>query len=132
MSWIRKSNVDCQVVHLVSWGLFDRCCHNYGPVPPVEYRCRGSAESVCDSAAFPDERESAAGQLKRSVCQDKPQSHTPTLRYKYSPSLPDEPMRPREDNAAANSTCIRDDYPLISRGAKLLSPPTSVRRWLRP
>jgi hypothetical protein len=30
---------------------------------------------------FPDERDSAAGRLKSPVREDKPQSHTPTLRY---------------------------------------------------
>jgi hypothetical protein len=31
---------------------------------------------------FSDERDSAAGQLKNPVWEDKPQSYTPTLRYK--------------------------------------------------
>jgi hypothetical protein len=74
-------------------GLFNRCIPHDRPVPEDEYRCRCSAELLCNSAAFPDERESAAGQLKSPVWEDKPQSHTPTLRYKYTPNLPDEPLR---------------------------------------
>jgi hypothetical protein len=50
-------------------------------VGPINSGCIGSAESVSDSAGCLDEWESAAGQLKRPVCEDKPQSQKPTLRY---------------------------------------------------
>jgi hypothetical protein len=83
------------VVDPVSWGLLDRCFPNYGPVPSEDYCC--SAESVCDSAVFPDERESAAGQLKSPIWEDKPHSHTPTLRYDGKNTSLREPIRSDEN-----------------------------------
>jgi hypothetical protein len=50
----------------------------------VNSGCLCSAESVCDSAAIPDERDSTAGLLESPVWEDKPQSYTTTLRYNYN------------------------------------------------
>jgi hypothetical protein len=76
----------------VPLGLFEiKSSYSIGDtvVHPVNSSRLCSAELLCNSAVFPDERESAAGRLKGPVWEDKPQSHKPTLRYNED----DTPLR---------------------------------------